>query len=363
VFRVDMLPAYEGDSLWVEYGDPDAPRRMIIDAGRKETYRALADRLEPLTAPVELFTVTHIDDDHIYGAVPLFADSRIKRTRFQDVWYNGYAHLDPAVGRKPQADTLGPANGEILAALLLKGGFPWNEAFEGGASVVVPDAGALPRIQLPEGMTLTLLAPDWEHLEALKAFWERELDALVPGDMDAALEMFSHAKRMQPDVLGGIIDVEDLVERDYEPDTNEPNGSSIVFLAEHDGKAVLFTGDAHPPVLERGVARLLQERGHDVLRLSALKVAHHGSKFNTSRKLLELLDCRRYLISTNGSRHDHPDPEAIARILYRNYTEPEPTELYFNYRSKYNEVWDDDQLREDWNYLTFYPPAGCQIKL
>lgn len=363
MFRIDMLPAYEGDSLWVEYGDAAAPGRMIIDAGRKETYRALVERLEPLTAPVELFVVTHIDDDHIYGAVPLFADGRIEPARFKDVWYNGYAHLDPAVGRKPQADTLGPANGEFLAALLLDGGFPWNEAFDGGASVVVPEQGPLPRIPLDQRMTLTLLTPGWDSLEALKRFWEHELEAFAPGDMEAALEMFSHAARLQPDVLGGIVDVEDLIEREYEGDTRAPNGSSIAFLAEHDGKTVLFTGDAHPAALERAITRLLQERGEPVLRLDALKVSHHGSKFNTSPRLLELLDCRRFLISTNGSRHDHPDPEVIARIVHRYHTEPEPTELYFNYRTPHNEMWDDDDLRDDWNYRTHYPPAGCRVEL
>ncbi|MEZ5082471.1 MAG: hypothetical protein R2750_03330 [Bacteroidales bacterium] len=41
------------------------------------------------------------------------------------------------------------------------------------------------------------------------------------------------------------------------------------------------------------------------------KVSHHGSKSNISKKLLDLLDAKHYLISTNGDRHNHPDPEAI----------------------------------------------------
>src|SRR5918999_468109 len=101
MFRIEMLPAYEGDCLWVEYGQADAPRRLIIDAGRKATYQALVERLVALDQPVELFVMTHIDDDHIFGAVPLFADARVKPTIFKDIWYNGYTHLDPDVGRRP----------------------------------------------------------------------------------------------------------------------------------------------------------------------------------------------------------------------------------------------------------------------
>jgi beta-lactamase superfamily II metal-dependent hydrolase len=367
MFRIEMLPAYEGDSLWIEYGRAEEPRHLVIDAGRKETYQALVERLVALEGPVELFVMTHIDDDHIFGAVPLFADARVEPTIFKDVWYNGYTHLDPTIARRPEPDTLGPVNGEIFAALLLKGHYPWNESFDRGATIVVPKTGELPRVQLSDGMTLTILSPTWESLSALKDFWERELEDLPadfqPGHAERALEIFSDRRVLQPDMLGGLIDVEDLIERPYKSDTKPPNGSSIVFLAEHDGHAVLFTGDAHPPILERAIERLLHERGETILSLDAFKISHHGSKNNTSPNLLELVDCRRFLISTNGARHDHPDQEAIARIVYRNHQVSEPTELYFNYRTEQNAVWDDEELKEEWNYRTHYPPEGNLIKL
>lgn len=367
MFRIEMLPALEGDCLWIEYGDPDNPRRMVIDAGRKESYRALADSLAKLTDPVELFVMTHIDDDHIFGAVPLFDDNRINEKTFKDVWYNGYTHLDPDIAHRLESpDKLGAVTGEIFAALLQKHRYPWNEWFDNGATIVVPDTGTLPVITLDGDMKLTLLSPTWNSLTALKRFWEKELaenDNLDPNDPDAALEIFAERKALQADVLGGIIDVDDLVELDFEKDPKEPNGSSIAFLAEHDGRAVLFTGDAHPPVLEQSIKRLLQERGEHILHLDALKVSHHGSRKNTSPELLKLLECRRFLISTNGSRHEHPDKEAIARIVHRYHENNEPTELYFNYSSKFNEVWNDDDLRLEWNYRTHYPPQGTQVDL
>jgi hypothetical protein len=368
VFRIEMLPANEGDCLWIEYGNASNPRRLIIDAGRKESYRALGDRLAGLTEPVELFVMTHIDDDHIFGAVPLFADERFNHSLFKDVWYNGYTHLDSTIARRPPPDTLGPVNGEIFAALIQRERFPWNESFDHGATIVVPKTGKLPAIELEDEMKLTLLSPSWSSLTALKRFWEKELEELEnidldPGDAEAALEIFADRRALQPDVLGALIDVEDLVEQPYESDTKEPNGSSIAFLAEHDGHAVLFTGDAHPPLLEQSIKRLLEERGQRVLTLDAFKVSHHGSKKNTSAELLDLVDCRRFLISTDGSRHSHPHQETIARILHRYYQNSEPTELYFNYSTKQNSVWDDDDLRQEWNYLTHYPPQGRQLDL
>jgi beta-lactamase superfamily II metal-dependent hydrolase len=363
MFRIEMLEAAEGDSLWVEYGEAASPERLVIDAGRKDTYRELRDRLVALDRPVELFVMTHVDDDHIFGALPLFGDTGIDRTKFNDIWYNGYTHLDSTIARRPPEDLLGPMNGEIFAALLLKGKYAWNEAFDHGATIVVPASGDLPSVQLAGDMKLTLLSPSWESLAALKRFWERELEDLEPGDAEGALEIFANRPSLQPDVLGGLLDVDDLLERPYASDKKEPNGSSIAFLAEHDGRAVLFTGDAHPPILERAIERLLAERDQPLLKLDALKVSHHGSKNNTSTKLLELLDCRRFLFSTNGTRHKHPDQEAIARIINRNHESTEPTELYFNFRSAFNSVWDDEELKDDWNYRTHYPSDGSLIEL
>lgn len=45
--------------------------------------------------------------------------------------------------------------------------------------------------------------------------------------------------------------------------------------------------------------------------------------------LLKRIDCSKYLISTNGNSHNHPDIETIARIaLVNNESE---TEILLNY--------------------------------
>ena len=51
------------------------------------------------------------------------------------------------------------------------------------------------------------------------------------------------------------------------------------------------------------------------LKVDIVKVSHHGSKDNTSNELLELIECNKFLISTDGKQHGHPDKEALARII------------------------------------------------
>lgn len=364
MFTIEMLDAYEGDALWIEYGDSQRPRRLLVDCGRKRTYREIARRIEKLSDPLELLVITHVDDDHIFGAVPLLGDGRITAAHFKDVWYNGYTHLDRRTAARPAPDRLGPLNGEFFAGLLLKGGFPWNEAF-GGASVVVEAEGPLPAVMLEGGLRLTLLSPGWGELARMKDFWKSELGDIPAGDPEGALRRLKDARGRAPDVLGGILNIQGVLDRDKEAvDTKEPNGSSIAFLAEYKDRRVLFAADAHPPVLQASLQRLMAERGEDAkFRLNAFKLSHHGSKNNISRALLKLIDCDCFLISTSGKIHGHPDKQALARIVERYRRAARPTRLYFNHRSEQTEPWGDSAAQKAWNYKAYFPPTGCRLEL
>ena len=377
MFTIEMLPANEGDALWIEYGDESAPKRLLIDCGRKTAYRTVAGRLggDP-TLNFELFVLTHVDADHIAGAVPLLQDARFGPSKVKDVWFNEFRHLSPtapdgdveSAGDSDEPDTLGPKQGEFFGAVLRDREYPWNLEFD-GKTVVVEDEGELPRIELDGDMVLTLLSPSWTKLEDMQGRWIDDLkgSSIEPGDWKTALDVLDTDRSSLPDLLGGEEvdwppDIEHLVEEDFDPDGSEPNGSSIAFLAEFDGRAILFTGDAHAPLLVSNIRRLLAARGQERLKLDALKMSHHGSARNNSQELLELLDCQRYLISTNGTRHNHPDVKALARVLAAN---DEKVTLVFNYRSDETKPWDDEDLRRQHNYETVYPTdkAGVLVEL
>lgn len=371
MFTIEMLPADEGDALWIEYGS-DPVRRILIDCGRKTAYRVIGKRLadDPNLA-FELFVLTHIDADHIAGAVPLLQDARFGPERVKDVWFNGWRHLNGLhrdyEGEIP--DTLSARQGEYFGALLRDRDYPWNNSFDGYA-VVVDDEGPLPTLELEGGMTLTLLAPSWDKLHEMRSRWEDDLQSddpdkhLDPGDYEHALELLGRDSRQRPDVLGrrheGPIVVSELVELPFDPDHSEPNGSSIAFLAEFDNRSVLFGGDAHAPQLQDSLERLLAARGLNTLKVDAFKMSHHGSARNNSSALLELIDCRRYLISTSGSRHHHPDPAALARVLD---LYDEGVELCFNYRSEETALWADPQLQRRHRYKAFYPDEDGYLEV
>ena len=343
-----MLLAGHGDCLWIEYGDPNSPRRVLIDGGATGTYkRALRERLRNLPQDArrfELLVVTHIDADHIAGILDLLED---KETGFQakDFWFNGYRHLPD---EKPE--TLGPVQGERLTDFLVKPGVTWNGEFKKTA-VVVPTDGELPRVELEGGLILTLLSPTPGKLADLKPEWEKEVrkagldpNQPRPGEV-ASPEGFE---------LLGPPDVEALAAEAFSEDNAKPNGSSIALLAEFEGRRLLLTGDAHPGIMTAAIKRLA---AGGRLAVDACKLPHHGSKANVSRQFLQALDCRKWLFSTNGAYFRHPDRQTVARVIKWGGTQPE---LSFNYRTKYNDIWDGKPLREQYGYKVSYPASDAE---
>jgi hypothetical protein len=224
----------------------------------------------------------------------------------------------------------------------------WNGWRDGGPIEVAP--GELPHHELPGGLRLTLLSPTSTQLRKLAPVWARELRraGLEPGTrVDYGRFLKGSPSRST--------DVDALADAPFRSDAAPANGSSIALLAEFAGASVLLGGDAHAPVLVDSIRRLLASSGEQRLRLDAFKLPHHASQNNLSRELVELVDCRRYLVSSNGDHFCHPDREAIARVV--KYSAAKPA-LCFNYRTRFNEVWERPDLREKHGYTTRFPAEG-----
>uniref|UniRef100_A0A973W8U4 Metallo-beta-lactamase domain-containing protein n=1 Tax=Bradyrhizobium septentrionale TaxID=1404411 RepID=A0A973W8U4_9BRAD len=359
MFRLTMHPASDGDALLLSWGKSTDLRHALIDFGRTKDYRRLAPLLRRVRE-FDLVVLTHIDADHIEGAVPLFRERPLPFSANQ-VWFNGYQQLEAANDRLPSSEreTLGAKQAEKITVGIINSKWRWNAAFSSGiVSTDSPEAKA--SIPFDGGLSLKLLSPDDRKLALLLPTWEAELKkaGLRTTDPDEVEESLAAGR-----VNLSTMNVEALARLPFKEDTTKPNGASIAFLAEASGKRILLAGDAHPGVIERALrARSASEAAP--LRLDCLKVSHHGSKANTSPTLLKLIDCTCFAFSTDGTRHDHPDPEAIARILVADQHRPKT--LVFNFRQENTEIWDDENLKKRWNYDCVFPTnnsAGASIDL
>jgi beta-lactamase superfamily II metal-dependent hydrolase len=347
-----MHPASEGDALELIWGPSGVPRRALIDLGRENDYRRL--RTSGVAAgPVELFVITHVDADHIAGAIPMVAEAAAPFAP-KEVWFNAYHHLANARRRLDgdnEREPLSVEQGEKLSDGIQKFRWPWNQRFGGGmVSVDSPEAES--PIEF-EGLSITLLSPTDTKLARLQPAWKLHLEGagLLPDDTGPAplSPIEDDRERL------ATINVETLAAGRFVEDGAAPNGTSIAFLAEFAGKRVLLGADAHPGILEASLRRRGYNEGNR-LRLDLYKVAHHGSKANTSKSLLPILDCTRFAFSTDGTRNNHPDPESIARILKNDSQQPKM--LYFNFRQENSTNWDSAALKARWKYTCVFPPSG-----
>lgn len=290
MFRMMLLPAGDGDCLILSWGEPGALRHAVVDGGRASTYYALRPRLVEIQQagePLELLVLTHVDADHIEGGLKYVGDPHppIAPAR---VWYNSFESLGGLGARSV-------AQGDRYAAAIARLGWPLNEGFRDGLVSVATapaDAGV-------PGLLVTVLGPDGNGVEAMRARW-------ADWRVDRDPVMLARTGRLSRAPMPSPLDVETLSAAG-KTDTELPNGSSIALLVEYDGRRVLLAGDAHPDTLVRSIAPLARAEGGR-LRVDLFKVSHHGSRGNVTRELVELLDCRRFAISTDGTRHGHPDP-------------------------------------------------------
>jgi hypothetical protein len=339
MFTLESLPACEGDCLVLSWGEKTI-RRILIDGGRLSTANvvlAYANRHGLAKDAFELFIITHIDRDHIEGAVALLGNDSF-RALVKEVWFNDRGDLQYAPP-KPGFETFGALDGERLTTLINQFNIPTNQSFKPAPVAVINES--LPVVSFPDGLTLSVLSPDLEQLEALAKPWDDTLLKAPEG-----WELFGEPEP---------VDVAFLVKSTFKSDTAKPNGSSIALVAEYDNKHVLLTGDAHVKRILDSL-ELYRKLHPDFTGFSLVKASHHGSRGNTSLELVQAVRCNNWLISSNGSQFKHPDREAVARIIAGSKNGGK-TKVFFNYDTPFTSYW-RSPLKGSWVFEPHYGEGG-----
>jgi hypothetical protein len=348
MLSLTMLPARQGDALWIRWGDPDQPQQLLIDMGTEEVGTQLRERLlalPPSARRFELMVVTHVDRDHIGGVLTCLAEADpIPGLVLGDVWFNGYPHLMGGSVRTI-LEPMGPAQGERLAVWLRQ--HSWNSAFNGGP--VKREPGQDPTaVDLAGGLRLTVLGPTPERLRELEPVWKDEVaEALRKGTLTTVSPGLEPMGSKAPPELETAEDLAELAERRTAQDNSEANGSSIALLLQYGGRSVLLAGDAFADDLVSGIQAVA---GDGRLALDAFKLPHHCSQSNVTKDLVDAVDCSLWLVSTDGAQFRHPDPTALARII--RHSASRPPRLAFNVPSTFNRWWANDAWCRRYHYET-----------
>lgn len=383
---VEMFPANNGDCFLIRCWD-NKMTNILVDLGYPSTYRNnFKKRLLDLKSENEdlnLVVFTHVDQDHIYGGITFFEENKESINpniiRVEEVWHNSYKHLQIAESeelltsqQKNKAKSLikaipsleektskiGARQGTHLAATLHKYEYPWNNTFGGNAVVFDKEVKII-----NDNVKLTIVSPTLNELEKLRKVWYRDLKRFLPKIpltkdvyFDDAVEYLSFIRETEgfsecTTKTSNSLNLKKLASVDSSEDKDVINASSITFILECLNKKMLFLGDAPSSLIENQL-NILFPNVTEPIYFDCIKIAHHGSANNTSESLMNLIDSNKYLISTNGMTHGHPDIETVARIVSRDTSVVR--NIYFSHRTETSEFFDREELQEKYCYNVHY---------
>lgn len=358
MFNIHMLPASFGDSLLIEYGEPDKLKYILIDGGPYYQFDEIVKTLKdvvPDMKEIELLVVTHVDIDHIDGTIRLL-NHEPPIYKIKKVWFNNYEDLS----FEEPSDLLGGIQGEYLNILVDKKDLEKNEK-----PITIhrkPD-----EINFSDELQIQIVNPTQAALKDLVKKWDKHLDEQgLEHDEQKIWEVLNGDKRYEPlpaDLLGEDDKISDWAEVDAKEDKSEANRSSIAFIITYKGKSCLMSGDVPSKDLKANLEKLglLDEFGQ--IQLDAWKLSHHGSKKSTQAYLMEIIQARKVLVSSDGKRYRHPDKETIAKLLVANNSSDEHMDIYFNYTSSYNKIWGDSDTEEKFECTFHFPEEEGYMKV
>lgn len=143
MLKITNIQANSGDSFLIE--DTVDPTKLLLDCGFKLTYQ---HKIKQLTSSVDYLILTHSDEDHIHGAIPLIEDipSRFKAGKV-------YVNV-------PSSYEVGADSGDIsihqaitLENLLNDKGISYQSLLAGDT------------IKISENISLEIISPSKEDLE------------------------------------------------------------------------------------------------------------------------------------------------------------------------------------------------------
>ncbi|MBN1418789.1 MAG: hypothetical protein JXP34_08430 [Planctomycetes bacterium] len=353
LFTLEPLPAAEGDCLLLHWGAADDPKIAVIDGGPGRIYEnhlrprldEIVENLDVERLSLDLVMISHMDSDHIAGVKKLLralkdeVENQVppdERTiRIRRLWHNVFndilgdsidryyrtltASLQASIGGGPNpavVDGLAKAfrerRGESAedarrdawdVALVLAGhgegrtvrddhkflfdhhqiaalNSPFQDA-QGHPTLITAKASVAP-IEI-DGLQLTIVGPLKAEIEALQA----EFDEYIQDKgLTAEAVLAAYA------------------------DKSVKNLSSIVCLAEFDGKRILLTGDARGDKILSGLEEVGLIAPGGTLSVDVLKIPHHGSDRNVTSEFFRRIVAETYVFSGNG-KHGNPDRRTL----------------------------------------------------
>lgn len=356
ILKLNIVQAKFGDCMILEFGSEEQkPHYILIDGGPEGTYdNHLSAALQSLRPggdgskkTLDIIIASHVDDDHVIGLIDFLADLRHRREEAENsqmddkniisvgsLWHNSFSktlqeeqeqendmgsrssnnsvnihsRVESLLERTQYSSSSSSSSKNNFAAAkaaimateqghklsLLAGilGIVINPGFPKGLVLIEEEEEAPNPIKI-DNLTLRIIGPTKANLEELRNEWRKWLEKYETADIS------------EPSIAAVA-------------DKSIPNLSSIVVLAEVDGKRVLITGDARGDHIIDGLrlagGGLFDDNDDGHMHVDVLKVPHHGSARNVTKAFFKALTSDMYIISADG-RYGNPDFSTLKWIV------------------------------------------------
>lgn len=353
---VHFLPARSGDCFVLEF---DNKQCILIDCGYSLTYKEelnpLLQKLSSDGCRIALMIVTHIDADHISGAIDFIEDNgdadHPKIIPVDEIWHNGIANtiLNSELFLQHKTEDvpkdivekwkriraiikrqLPGRPGEISALqskqferLCVHNNYKLNARIKG----CCVENNACYSIGNCE---VRVLSPGQDEIDDFRKMLDKQLKKefgadYLWNDSEEFLELLKlislyygediDGTFTRKPIAAGKVAIQDWLGTSNMSEMNEINRASIVVDIRYGNLKLLFMGDSESELWSKNI-----DSHYDLI-----KVSHHGST-KPNLAWMENTIATKLLISTNGGKHGHPEDDFLARVMMGNFSE-----LYFNY--------------------------------
>lgn len=301
MLNIKILKAGSGDSILISYLNDNGLKYILIDGGVGIIYQKEIKEIIKSIPQLDLVIVTHIDRDHIGGINKLLSGR--DALKIKEVYFNS-------------ADLIRKNNSNLIS---ISDGINLVEHLENKNIKINKKPQVIGSQYINENISIEFLSPSIESLHYLEKEWSK-----VEEEQDTQIS--SSQKIDERDL--NLIATDKFEEVKYENDV--ANWTSLAFEMKYKNIKILFLGDAKDSV----IINTLKEKEYSSdkkYEVDYIKLSHHGSKYNTSKDFLSMIECNHFIFSTNGT-HQKPHIETIARILCNKTRDIEQKiYLYFNY--------------------------------
>ncbi|MBC3798538.1 ComEC/Rec2 family competence protein [Acetobacterium tundrae] len=377
---VHFLQAEAGDCSVIEFDNKEC---IIIDCGYKSTYyqvlKPLLLELKSKGCRVILLIITHIDQDHIEGAIELIKENgeadNPNIITIDNVWFNGFFNtlFTNEIFNKRKLQVIQDSQKKKMR--LVKGQLQMQN-YSSGGNISAQQSMCFEEICSLNGYKLnaqfedriikrnsenrhevknskillgdcviTVFSPNATLVNGLAHEFDKEMiktfgrNYYLREDSDFAkifeliMKLYNEPENYSSFISAPGVDITKWLGTSKLASMNPVNKASIVVEIEYKNYSFLYTGDSD------------SDNWKEFLRdeYDVIKISHHGT-VKPNKQLIENSKATHILISTNGIRYGHPENELLARLILKNNKI-----LHFNYEVEQKKILKKVQEKYDFN--------------